>query len=161
MKSALTIVALLVTSYASAGQPIPECMGHGTALPVDNAEVIHWKESTANQTLERAHVQGTIDRLFPTEHGHNHFEIQIGPNATDTLEVVYNISFGALPQLKVGMSIEACGDYITSTHATSQYPASPSGAIIHWIHRSDTPKHDAGFLMINNALYGQGHGSGS
>ncbi len=142
------------TTGVSAGHATPECRDHQTVLPVDNAEVIHWKSTTPNQTLERAHVSGTIDRIYSKENGHEHFEIQIGPGSSDTIEVVYNISFGSLPELQVGMTVEACGDYITSNQATSQYPASPSGAIIHWIHRSNSKKHDSGFLLINNVLYG-------
>ena len=46
--------------------------------------------------------------------GHHHFEISLGPDAQDTLEVVYNEGFGATPSIQVGDQIEACGDYITS-----------------------------------------------
>ena len=54
------------------------------------------------------------------------------------------------------MSIEACGDYITSTAQSGPYPPSPDGAILHWVHMNPAGRgHDAGFLAINGTLYGQ------
>ena len=155
MKQALFLL-LVLSQSVQASQLIPDCLENGKAIPVDNAEVIQWKSTTPNQTLKRAHVEGTVDRVFPTRNGHNHFKIKIGPNADDTLEVVYNVSFGALPSIHEGLPIEACGDYITSTQAADGYEASPSGAIIHWIHRTTNPKkHDGGYVTVDGKLFGQ------
>ncbi len=159
MKPVLFLLLVLsqTVSTAQANSPIPDCLDHGTAVPVDNAEVIRWKTTTPNQTLERAHVEGTVDRVFPTRNGNNHFEIKIGPNADDTLEVVYNSNFGALPSLHEGMTIEACGEYITSMQAADGYEASPSGAIIHWVHRTtNETKHEGGYIAVEGKLFGQG-----
>jgi hypothetical protein len=147
---------------ANAAAQIPDCLdASGSTLPVDNAAVLALKTSTPNQYLTRAHVSGTIERIYPDHSGHNHFEVQIGPQPTDTIEFVYNISFGQLPNLQPGMTAEACGDYITSDAPTSQYPASPDNAIMHWIHRN--PKghgHPSGFVVIDGSLFGQGSGHG-
>ena len=157
----LVLSGLVFSSFALA-DVIPECMSHGTAIPVDNQQVITWEKSTANAFLARGHVSGTIDQLFPDRNGHNHFEITIGPNPTDKLEVVYSIAFGPLQPLAVGMTVEACGDYITSTAQTGSYPPSPSGAIIHWIHRNPSGHgHDSGFIVVNGTLGGQGNGQGN
>jgi hypothetical protein len=147
--------------YSSSSQ-IPPCLDRGQALPVENQQVMTWKHSTANQFLARARVTGTITRLFPDRNGHNHFEIQIAPTSDGTLEIVYNQSFGALPALSPGMSVEACGDYITSIAQSGSYPPSPDGAILHWIHRNPSGRgHASGYLIINGALYGQENGSGA
>jgi hypothetical protein len=70
------------------------------------------------------------------------------------------VGFGATPTVQVGDTVEACGDYITSYAQGGGYAASPSGALIHWIHRSDSANHPSGYLMVNGVLYGQGSGNG-
>ena len=134
----------------------PSCLDeHNNTLAVDNQNVILWKTTTPNQTLKRSHVSGVIVKLYPDHSGHTHFSAKIGPNANDTVEVIYNMSFGQIKNLNVGMNIEACGDYITSNAPAGGYEASPDGAIVHWIHETnDANKHKAGFLIINQALYG-------
>jgi len=133
----------------------------GRAIPVSNNQVLQWKSTTSNQFLARSHVKGVVMDVYPDHTGHNHFAIDLDSNPRDGLEVVYNTSFGALPAIRVGMTVEACGDYITSNDATSEYPASPMGAIIHWVHRNPSPQgHKSGFLIINGQVYGQGNGMG-
>ena len=62
---------------------------------------------------------------------------------------------GAIPKIQKGMSVEACGDYITSTQTTAQYPASPDGAILHWIHKNPKPGgHASGYVEVDNVIYG-------
>jgi hypothetical protein len=135
-------------------------MAKGKALPVNNDQIIQWKTSTQNQFHARARAQGPITRLYSDRTGHKHFQISIGSGAQGMLEVIYNQAFGALPSLKVGMSIEACGDYITSYAQSGQYPPSPDGAILHWVHRSPKPqRHESGYVAINGKLYGQGDGN--
>lgn len=150
----MKFVALFGILMASAcfADTAPPCLDfNGNVLPQMDQTVINWKETTNNQWKSRAHVTGTVDQIFPDATGHHHFEISMGPDAQDTLEVIYNEGFGATPQIQVGDQIEACGDYVT---AYSGQGASPSGALIHWIHQSDTPKHPDGYLMVNGVLYG-------
>ncbi len=161
----LILSTLLLTSVSASAQNYAAalyCMDRGQAIPVNNQQVITWKHSTANQFLARAHVLGTLTRLYPDHNGHTHFEIQIAPTSDGTLEIVYNQSFGALPALSPGMPVEACGDYITSIAQSGPYPPSPDGAILHWVHRNPSGQgHDSGFLVINGAVCGQGSGSGA
>lgn len=150
------------STYSSAGTPAPECLNkQGNAMPVMDQQVIDWKASTPNQFQARARVDGVISDIYPDRNGHNHFAIVLDSNPDHNLEVVYNQSFGRIPHLIIGMKIEVCGDYITSDAPTSQYPASPAGAIIHWIHKNPSSHgHKSGYLMINGSLYGQGSGHG-
>ena len=139
----------------------PACLDdNGNELPVDDAQAIEYKTSTPNGSTSRVHAAGPITKIYPDQNGHNHFEISLGNAAGDTLEVVYNISFGALPTLELGMSVEVCGDFINSYAPENGYQASPDGAIIHWIHKTNS-SHPAGFTIIDGVLYGQGNGSGS
>jgi len=137
---------------------LPKCEGkNGQALPIDNNRVLTLKSSTPNQFLERARVEGRVVRILGSRPSHAHFEIQIGPNAKDTLEVVFNTDFGR-PQPKVGDDVEACGDYITSNAPTPRYQPSPSGAIIHWVHENSRGgAHPDGYIVMNDRfMYGFG-----
>jgi hypothetical protein len=145
----------LVISAAAFADEVPPCMGTGYELPVNNRQVLHWKRTTENQFRERAHVQGEIVEIYPDRNGHEHFVIALGRDQEDVLEVIYNQEFGALPELETGMVVEACGDYITSTAPSGPYPASPVGAIIHWVHFNPSNRgHESGFLVIDGKLYG-------
>jgi hypothetical protein len=96
-----------------------------------------------------------VSSILPDRNGHAHFVIQIGKRADDTIEVIYNEDFGKMPTPKVGATVQACGDYITSTAQSGPYPASPEGAIIHWVHMNPRGKgHDAGFTIVDGVLYG-------
>jgi hypothetical protein len=132
----------------------PDCLDRGTPLPVDNAKVIAWKSTTQNQFQARAHLQGPIKQVYPDHSGHHHFEIQL--DDADTIEIIFNEDFGAVPTLHAGMQVEACGDYITSIAQSGPYPASPDGAIVHWVHMSpNLSRHPSGYLVIDSVLYGQ------
>jgi hypothetical protein len=138
----------------------PSCLDNqGNQMAVDNSSAIVLKTSTPNEYLTRVHVSGTVTQQYESENGHAHFGISIGPNPTDTLEMVYNESFGPLPLPTPGMTVEACGDFINSFKATSQYPASPDGAIVHWVHKNPSGHgHPSGYLVMNGLVCGQGNG---
>jgi hypothetical protein len=157
MKTVATLVlaAALWTTLGYA-DVAPPCMSGGSALGINDDQVLQWETSTPNQFLARAHVSGPIVQVYPDQNGHHHFAIQIGQDPSNRLEVIYNEDFGTVPQMSEGMSVEACGDYITSTAQSAQYPASPDSAIIHWVHQSpNLAKHPSGFLMVDGVLYGQ------
>lgn len=155
---------LFLASTGRAGDPIPVCLSYHRPLPDNSQQLLHWKRTTRNTFQERGHAFGVITRLYTYTKTHAHFEIQIGPRADDTLEVIYNQEFGPLPpNISVGQHVEACGDFITSTDYSGPhrvYPPSPDGAIIHWIHFSpDVRRHESGFLAIDGVLYGQDLGN--
>ncbi len=133
---------------------VPPCLENGnpSALPVNNGQVLEFKQKGKNQFQARAHVQGRLVRITQVRKTHQQFEIQIGPRPQDTLEVVYNVAFGDLPSLTPNLQVEACGDYITTRQ-------SPSGAIIHWVHWNpgdrDGGKHEHGYVMLDGVVYGQ------
>ena len=155
-KKILFLIAISFAINANAFSPdlsIDEtCLDHGKLLDVINQQVIKWKTSTSNAFLARARIQGTVEQVFPDHSGHRHFSLKIGPNPTDHIEVIYNLSFGKLPVPTIGMTGEACGDYITSIAQTGSYPPSPDGGIIHWVHRSPRG-HEPGYVILNGIKY--------
>ena len=132
----------------------PECDRDGNPMSVNNSQVVGWKTSTPNEYLDRARVSGVIAKVYHQARDHAHFSLKIGNDSEDTVEIIYNEGFGDLPELSTGSNVEACGDYITSFAATDQYPPSPDGALVHWVHRSTSPKHPSGYLAIDGEVYG-------
>ena len=126
------------------------------SLAYNNNQVMKWKSSTKDQYLDRGFVSGVISNLLPDHTQHTHFGLNIDQNAGSDIEVIYNDEFGALPDLKVGTTVVACGDYITVSK-NARMP-SPYGAIIHWVHYNpgnrDGGRHPSGFLIINGKPYG-------
>ena len=159
MLGVLVLGLQLLNSQAlarNAPDAMPPCLDErGNTLGVDNADAVLWKTTTPNQTLKRGHIAGIISKLYPDHNGHTHFEAKLGPSANETIEVIYNMSFGQINGLSVGQTVEACGDYITSTAPAGGYVASPDGAIIHWIHMNPGRGHESGFLMIEGTVFGQ------
>lgn len=153
----LALASFPMASFAGAS---PECLdSNGNEVQAGDDQVLQWESSTPNQFQARAHVSGPIVEIYPDHSGHAHFAIQIGSSSNDRLEVIYNLDFGSANP-SMGDDVEACGDYITSTAQSGPYPASPDGAIIHWVHSSPNPqKHPSGFLMINGQQYGNDIGN--
>lgn len=152
---------LLFTQLFIVSAGAMDCLdGIGAKLSIDNAQVLRWKTTTVNQFQARGYIVGTVMDIYPNHTGHAHFAIDLDPapgaHVKDAIEVIYNMNFGPLPPVRVGMKVEACGDYITSNAPAGSYPASPTGAIIHWVHKNPRPEgHPSGFLVINGTLYGQ------
>ena len=148
-------VAFAANTAAPAALAAPVCLdNNGNALDVNNDAVLNWKSTTANQFHARGHIQGTLVKIYPDYTGHHHLEIQIGQNRTDTIEVIYNEDFGATPSYAPGSTVESCGDYITANNHGGGGAPSPDGAILHWVHASDTPRHPSGYLIIDGVLCG-------
>ena len=154
--SSLGLLLALGASPSFADDVIPECLAYGRHLPDNTQQVLHWKRTTSNQFQERGHVSGVVSAVYPDKNGHEHFQISMGRRAEDTLEIIYNSDFGQIPSVQIGMRVEACGDYITSTARSGPYPPSPDGAILHWVHMNPKGRgHDAGYLVLDGKLYGQ------
>lgn len=149
------LLGLALVLNVSAQDATPPCLDSGIDIPVINDKVRVWKTTTKNQYLARAHVRGVLSAIYTEQGSHAHFQMELDGSGRDTLEVVYNIDFGKLPPLAIGMEIETCGDYITSNAPTPRYPASPDGAIIHWVHKNPRPGgHESGYLEIDGRVFG-------
>ena len=163
MKSQVFMICasfIFLSNYSWGRSGIPNCYDNSHhEIPIDDEQVSRWEKTTPNQFLTRAHIQGVLTKVYQKKNRHMHFKIDFRPYSTGTIEGIYNDEFGALPVLHPGMLVEACGDYITSTQATEKFPASPDGAIIHWIHENPSKHgHPSGFLVIDGVVYGQRNG---
>ncbi len=158
------LLLLVLLGQSSLVNASPQCLNRaGQNLAIDNNSTLSMEQTTPNQYTTQAHVVGVISDIYPDHNGHQHFAISF-TGVTGGIEVVYNAGFGDLPDLNIGMTVEACGEYITSNAATAQYPASPMGAIIHWVHKNPNQgagAHPSGYLVINGVLCGQDVGGGS
>jgi hypothetical protein len=148
-------VGLLFT-FSLLADEAPDCLAKGKKVSINNPEILQLKVRSQNGFLSRGHILGRLARRYSKKSGHDHFSVLIGKSQTDTIEVIYNDDFGALPPLRAGMVVEACGDYITSNKPKGHYPASPDGAILHWVHATQgASSHEDGYLMIDGNLQGQ------
>lgn len=138
----------------------PPCKNNkGKELPLNGFQVIEWKHTTANKFEGRAHLKGTVSKIYPDKNGHRHFQMIFNDvkNNEDTIEVIYNESFGKISEIEIDMTVETCGDYITTTKQNGPYPPSPDGAIVHWVHENPSGKgHPDGYVTLNGVLYGFG-----
>jgi hypothetical protein len=155
----ITLGLVLTTSLSFAGDVIPNCIAAGQTLNLNNEQAVTWKNTTANQFHSRAHIKGKLVTVYPDHSGHHHMEVLIGPNNQDTIEVIYNEAFGPMPTLNPGAIIEACGDFITSKAQSGPYPASPDGAIVHWVHKAPNSGHESGYVVVDGTVCGQNSGS--
>lgn len=97
------VILVCFNRVALAGSDLDRtCLDHGKPLEIINAQVLQWKTSTANAFLARARIEGTVDQVLPDHSGHRHFSLKIGPQAEDHIEVIYNLSFGHLPNSNGG-----------------------------------------------------------
>lgn len=160
-RSAFGFVALLLCFFTLTAQAeSPLCMAKGQPLPINNEQVLNWKFNSKNAYKNRGNVEGILGKVYKDKTGHRHFQVILGENPRETIEIIYNQSFGKIPTeaLTPGSRVQACGDYITAKASNGKYRASPDGAIIHWVHKS-TSYHDHGFVMIDDVLYGMEKGN--
>lgn len=151
----LFVTLILVFGNGALADVMPNCMASGQTLAVNNSQIIQWKSTTPNEFRSRGHIQGNLLRVYPDQTGHHHYEVQIGANTNDKIEVIYNEDFGAIPEVAPGSTVEACGDYITSNQRSGSLRPSPDGAILHWVHQAPNANHDSGYLAIDGTVYGQ------
>ncbi len=146
----LSLVALPVWA------DLPSCNDdQGNPISMNDTQVLQWKQTEPNGWRGRGNIDGTVINVEPDQSGHNHFIVQIGPNAqTDIIELIYNYEFGALPEIDVGMEVQACGDFIQSNAQNGPYAASPAGAILHWVHGDPRHHHPDGYVAVNGTAYG-------
>ena len=156
LAAAAIVMTFSIQGYCQSVAQTPSCLAGGQELLVNNEAVLNWKTNTKNQYRNRGHIKGTLVKHLPDHSGHHHYEVQIGSNQNDLIEVIYNEQFGPVPAANAGAEFEACGDYITSNAPAGHFPASPDGAIVHWVHQSPNPKsHDSGYLIVNGVVCGQ------
>ena len=146
---------MVLSNSAQAVYPNPVCMNQKALLPVNNAQVLQWKQTSLNQFHARAHVFGKVSKIYGIQGGdHYHFQIQIGSAPKDLIEVVYSRNFGT-PEVALGAEAQVCGDYITSNAPAGGFPVSPDGALIHWVHENERGGgHENGFVILNDTLWG-------
>jgi hypothetical protein len=154
----LALVSVLFASTSFAGRDGEQgiCMDGGRRMQnYNNSQVLNWKTSTPNAWQGRGFVSGSVVEVVRGNPSHFRFIIQIGPKTQDLLEVIYNVAFGQLPELRSGTPVSICGDFINAFERSGRYQASPAGAIIHWVHGSNGNRHEDGFIAVNGTIYGQ------
>lgn len=162
-KFASLVLSVLISPVAFSADSLPECPDlRGNPIRVDNDRVLHLKKSTKNQYKDRAYISGVLVGVIQDRKSHLHLDVFIGESRAGTgrdsdIEIVHNKEFGSpgAKELRPGMEVTACGDFINAFDRAGNYPPSPVGAIIHWTHMAPRPGHGAGFLAVDGKLHGQ------
>jgi len=158
----------------------PPCMKTADeVLPINNEEVLRWKRETKHNFYARGHIKGVISAVYAIQPNdrpgvsHSMFQLTLGPGEDDIILMQYNRHFGVLPDLRVGMKVEACGEYVTKNRtkaipAREARPASegvparkaraarearPQGALFHIMHWWGAPE-TSGYIKIDGRVYG-------
>lgn len=138
---------------ASEPDSAPPCLAAGQVLGINDSQVLGWETSTEPEFHGRAHVSGPIVRVYPDMTNHQHFLVQIGPEPTDTVEIVFDVEFGRINGLAPGEQVEACGDFINTSGEEGH--GSYTSSIVHWVHEPfGYSRHEAGYTRVNGVLYG-------
>ena len=164
----LALSFLAASAFGSdVSQPnIPSCLGgkgNAQAMDVNNAQLLTLKNdaSVPSGFPTRGYIKGKVYAPPTNQNVHMHVEIDVSPtlnsvDVADHIELIYNSAFGAVGAINVGSEVYACGDFIKSTEPNGPYPASPEGAIIHWVHKAPNPqRHPSGYVVIDGRLIGQ------
>ena len=160
----IAVAACFLLAPITLADQLPICyQQENIPLDVNNEQVLQWSHNLHGSAKYRAHVKGVITQvdnqslLSPYYEGvaHSVFHLRIGEGKSDEIMLYYNLGFGALPKLKPGMHVEACGEYTLSTYPSSSAgEVGPHVMLLHMLHHWHDALH-SGYLKIDNVLYGQ------
>jgi len=162
-------MAFLVSSVAlAAPSPLNCTLRSGEQMQVNNEQVLQWKKTSATEFVRsRAHITGSVVKQLPPLKSsarrferepdkflklHQRYEVQIGPNKNDVVELFYNGRYEPRPALQAGDKVEACGEFVAD--ATSSSKGGPV-AIVYWVHAAKMYPHVEGFLHSNGKTFGR------
>jgi hypothetical protein len=120
--------------------------GHDGALPVNNDQVLQWKNNSTDTVRARAHIQGQVIQRTLMRDRTQRIEVRIGPERDDVLEVFYRPSHPPHPNLKKGDTLEACGDLFADQRSKA--------IVTYWVHISKDEKHLPGYVVVKGKVYG-------
>ncbi|WP_253715987.1 DUF3465 domain-containing protein [Bdellovibrio bacteriovorus] len=148
---AVLIFGILLSASLSLAAGYPACKDKKRTLEFNQDMLLNYRDQMEPKFKTRGFIKGTLIKVIEDRQRHVHFEVDLDGDAEtsdDRIEVIYNTSFGSLPDYGPGAEIIACGDFIVD-------PYSPLKAVLHWLHHSPKQKaHDDGYLVINGQVLG-------
>lgn len=142
---------ILISASLGFGGGYPPCKDKKRTLDFNQDMLLNYRDQMEPKFKTRGFIKGTLMKVLEDRQRHVHFEVDFdGSTATedDRIEVIYNTSFGSLPDHRPGDEIIACGDFIVD-------PYSPLKAVLHWLHYSPKQNaHEDGYLVINGQVSG-------
>jgi hypothetical protein len=137
----------------------------GGEIAINNEQVLQWMKDSAKQFIRsRAHIEGKVTKVLPSDRvkspgkepdkyrsKHQRFEVKIGPDKYDVIQVFYNGRYSPKPALKKGDKVEACGEFaVDRSGAPSQ-----NFAVLYWVHAAQAYPHAEGFVNAEGKVFGQ------
>jgi hypothetical protein len=150
MKKIYLYTALLCLCQSLAFGNI-SCLDGKETLQIDNNKAVNIKLFQEHGFKTRAYLKGFAIKETENRQGHTHIEVDLNLSSEDNddqIELIFNNQYGDLPDIKGGEEVIMCGDYIVDHYSKNK-------AVIHWVHKSpNQKKHNHGFIIINNVVYG-------
>ena len=109
---------------------------------------LYESEVAAAQNNQQSHVVVTctlpVKRMLrPDEKGEKHEKFLLQVSNGTTILVAHNTSRAPSVPLSAGDIVTVHGEYIWNA----------KGGVIHWTHRSDTPRHEGGYIDFKGQRY--------
>jgi hypothetical protein len=148
----LLLTLPLFAANANAFTATPDCVKSGDTLSINNTEILKLKVTTEDGTPAGAYVEGTYMKKYASSDFGRHFQMKIGPQTQDTIEVYYSDD-AKLPSLRSGDHLVVCGRYATNRNGFYGNPKSPDGAYINQTSTAWSEYAEDGFILVNGRLY--------
>ncbi|PWT97210.1 MAG: hypothetical protein C5B53_08340 [Candidatus Melainabacteria bacterium] len=139
--SACLIVCLLFLQGCSGAAQVP-INARGNSLKSDDSQAIEAQNGRAIKQIIT--VEARVVRLLrEDDQGLPHQKFLIGLSNGTTVLIAHDIAMAPRVPLNVGDIVTIHGEYIWNA----------KGGLIHWTHRSDTPRHESGWIDLNGVRY--------
>lgn len=114
----------------------------GGNAEVDDSQVLAAQESRAINTLVTCTLP-VKKMLRPDNKGERHEKFLLKASNGTSILVAHNVSRAPVVPISAGDVVTVRGEYIWNA----------KGGLIHWTHRSDSPKHPGGFIEFHGQRY--------
>lgn len=152
MKTLLMTILFIIVAISQTVRA-ESCFQKKTILENNEIELINHIGKKAQGYKTRGHVDGVVLEVTENRQGHLHFIVDLDADIStnhDRIEFVYNQKFGEIFDLRPGLMVRGCGDFVID-------PYSPTKAVLHWLHGNPYKKknnHEDGFLIIEDKIFG-------
>jgi hypothetical protein len=139
--STCLLICLLFLQACSGAAQVP-INAPGNSLQINDSQAID--AQSVHAIKQMITVEAKVVRLLrEDDQGLPHQKFLIGLSNGTTVLIAHDIAMAPRVPLNVGDIVTIHGEYIWN----------PKGGLIHWTHRSDTPRHESGWIDLNGVRY--------
>jgi len=129
-------------SSENAQNRLTEGEGGSDAATLDDREIID--DQTNQKSKVEVTVVARVKKLLPDDtRGLQHQKFLLILTNGTTILVANDLTYGQRVPIEPGDVVKVHGEYVWNR----------LGGLVHWTHRSDTPRHESGWIEFNGKLY--------